>query len=79
MDERTYDKVLSAVVNKLLQPLLADFTPHVREIRFWNINVFLKHIVSFSKLPNCRVIFPHPPHNSVMHTVPVEFVLCINN
>jgi len=37
-----------------------------------------KNLVFFSILPSCRVIFPHPPHNSVMLTVPVEFVLCIN-
>jgi len=30
MVERIYHKVLSAVVNKLLHPLLAVFTPHVR-------------------------------------------------
>jgi hypothetical protein len=37
-----------------------------------------KNLVLFSILPSCRVIFPHPPHNSVMLTVPTEFVLCIN-
>jgi hypothetical protein len=37
-----------------------------------------KNPVLFSILPSCRVIFPHPPHNSVMLTVPAEFVLCIN-
>jgi hypothetical protein len=37
-----------------------------------------KNLVLFSILPSCRVIFPHPPHNSVMLTVPVKFVLCIN-
>ena len=36
-----------------------------------------KHVL-FSILPSCRVIFPHPPHNSVMLNVPAEFVLCIN-
>ena len=30
-------------------------------------------------LPSCRVILPHPPLNIVMHAVPFEFVLCINN
>jgi hypothetical protein len=30
MVERTYHKVLSAVVNKLLHPLLAVLTSHVR-------------------------------------------------
>ena len=30
MIERTYHKVLSAVVNELLHPLLAVLTPHVR-------------------------------------------------
>jgi hypothetical protein len=30
MIERTYNEVLSAVVNELLHPLLAVFTPHVR-------------------------------------------------
>jgi hypothetical protein len=50
-----------------------------REIRFWNIIFFLKNLIFFSMLPSCRVIFPYPPHNSVMRTVPVEFVLCINN
>jgi hypothetical protein len=29
MVERTYHKVLSAVVNELLRPLLAVLTPHV--------------------------------------------------
>jgi hypothetical protein len=38
-----------------------------------------KNLVLFSMLPSCRVIFPHPPRNSVMLTVPAEFVLCINN
>jgi hypothetical protein len=37
-----------------------------------------KNLVLFSILPSCRVIFPHPPHNNVMLTVPAEFVLCIN-
>jgi len=37
-----------------------------------------KNIVLFSILPSCHVIFPHPPHNSVMLTVPTKFVLCIN-
>jgi hypothetical protein len=37
-----------------------------------------KNIVLFSILSSCRVIFPHPPHNSVVLTVPAEFVLCIN-
>jgi len=37
-----------------------------------------KNLVLFSILPSCRMIFPHPPHNSVMLTVPAEFVLCIN-
>jgi hypothetical protein len=37
-----------------------------------------KNPVLFSILPSCRMIFPHPPHNSVMLTVPAEFVLCIN-
>jgi hypothetical protein len=30
MVERTYHKVLSAVVDELLHPLLVVFTPHVR-------------------------------------------------
>jgi hypothetical protein len=30
MVEWTYQKVLSAIVNKLLHPFLAVFTPHVR-------------------------------------------------
>jgi hypothetical protein len=30
MVERTYHEVLSTVVNELLHPLLAVFTPHVR-------------------------------------------------
>jgi hypothetical protein len=30
MVERTYHEVFSAVVNELLDPLLAVFTPHVR-------------------------------------------------
>jgi hypothetical protein len=38
-----------------------------------------KNLVLFSMLPSCRVIFPHPPRNNVMLTVPTEFVLCINN
>ena len=38
-----------------------------------------KNLVLFSILPSCRVIFPHPPRNSVMLTLPAEFVLCINN
>jgi hypothetical protein len=37
-----------------------------------------KILYFFSILPSCRVIFPHPPHNSVMLTIAVEFVLCIN-
>jgi len=37
-----------------------------------------KNLVLFSILPSCRVIFPNPPHNSVILTVPAEFVLCIN-
>ena len=37
-----------------------------------------KNHVLFSILPSCRVIFPHPPHISVMLTVPAKFVLCIN-
>jgi hypothetical protein len=48
-------------------------------------NYILKHkflskrnLVLFSILPSCRVIFGHPPHNSVMLTVPAKFVLCIN-
>jgi len=36
------------------------------------------NLVLFLILPSCRVIFPHPPHNSVILTVPAEFVLCIN-
>ena len=38
-----------------------------------------KNLVLFSILPSCHVIFPYPPRNSVMLTVPAEFVLCINN
>ena len=38
-----------------------------------------KNLVLFLMLPSCRVIFPHLPHNSIMLTVPAEFVLCINN
>jgi len=38
-----------------------------------------KNHVLFSMLPSCRMIFPHPPRNSIMLTVLVEFVLCINN
>ena len=38
-----------------------------------------KNLVLFSMLPSCRVIFPHPPHNSVMVIVPAEFIFCINN
>ena len=38
-----------------------------------------KKVVLFSMLPSCRVIFPHPPHNSVMVTILAKFVLCINN
>ena len=50
------------------------------KITFRNINFCLKkNLVLFSMLPSCRMIFPHPPHNSVMLTIPVEFVLCINN
>jgi len=30
MVEQTYHKVLSAIVDELLHPLLAVFTPHVR-------------------------------------------------
>ena len=41
--------------------------------------LFKKKLVLFSMLPSCRVIFSHPPRNSVMLTVPAEFVLCINN
>jgi len=37
-----------------------------------------KNLVLFSVLPSYRVIFPHPPHNSVMLIVPAEFVMCIN-
>jgi len=37
-----------------------------------------KNLVLFSMLSSCRMIFPHPPRNSVMLTVPAEFVLCIN-
>jgi hypothetical protein len=49
------------------------------KITFRNINYCLKkNLVLFSILPSCRVIFPHPAHNSVMLTVPAEFVLCIN-
>ena len=29
--------------------------------------------------PSCRVIFSHPPRNMVIHVVPLEFVLRINN
>jgi hypothetical protein len=38
-----------------------------------------KYLVLFFMLPSSRVIFSHPPRNSVMLTVPAEFVLCINN
>jgi hypothetical protein len=38
-----------------------------------------KNLVLFLMLPSYRVIFPHPPHNSVMLTVPAKFVTCINN
>jgi hypothetical protein len=48
------------------------------KITFRNIKFCLKNPVLFSILPSCRVIFPHPPHNSVMLNVPAEFVLCIN-
>jgi len=37
-----------------------------------------KNLVLFSILSSCCVIFPYPPHNSVMLTIPAEFVLCIN-
>ena len=37
-----------------------------------------KNPVLFSILPSCRMIFSYPPHNSVMLTVPAEFVLCLN-
>jgi len=47
------------------------------KITFRNVNFCLKNLVLFLILPSCRVIFPHP-HNSVMLTVPVKFVLCIN-
>ena len=36
-------------------------------------NFFLKNIVSFSMLLNCHVILPHPPHNIVICTIPLEF------
>ena len=36
-------------------------------------NFFKKNIVSFSMLLNCRVILPHPPHNIVICTIPLEF------
>jgi hypothetical protein len=37
-----------------------------------------KNLVFFFILPSCSVIFPHPPHNSIMLTIPAEIVLCIN-
>jgi len=56
------------------------FIPKITQpkITFRNIKFCLKNPVLFSILPSCRVIFPHPPHNSVMLNVPAEFVLCIN-
>ena len=30
-------------------------------------------------LPSCCVILPYPPHNIVVHAIPLKFVLYINN
>jgi len=48
------------------------------KITFQNINFCLKKILYFFRSYLVAVIFPHPPHNSVMLTVLAEFVLCIN-
>ena len=39
--------------------------------------LYKKNLVLFSMLPSCRVIFPHPPHNTVMFVVPAESILCV--
>ena len=30
-------------------------------------------------LPSCRVILSYPPHNIIVHAIPLKFMLCINN
>ena len=48
------------------------------KITFRNINFCLKKILYCFWSYLVAAWFSHPPHNSVMLTVPAEFVLCIN-